>query len=205
MLSLVASDLIIQGNANIDFKGLQDGTLNLILRIQFEKEIKNFQPDLKADFLEIIKGMKSKERQLQGMINHLSGKLAESQLALAFLNHKSFALSAFFQGVPDTSVLTITQVKERQSFPMDAEKTMEIDVMAESECGRVVLVEVKKTKTKIGMKTIESFQNKLRVYGQLFPDNKILPAFLSVGGFTQDALDYCKQQGIGTTEIIKVF
>ncbi len=205
LLSLVASDLIVQGNADIDFRGLQDGTLNLILRNRFEKEISNFVPDLKADFLEIIKGMKSKERQLQGMINHLSGKLAESQLALAFLNHKSFALSAFFEGVPDTTVLTITQVKERQSFPIDAEKTMEIDVMAESECGRVVLVEVKKTKTKIGLKIIQSFEEKLAVYGQLFPEKKILPAFFSVGGFTPEALDYCKQQGIGWAEIIKLF
>jgi hypothetical protein len=205
LLSLVASDLIIQGNADIDFRGLQDGTLNLILRNRFEKEINAFVPNFQSDFLEKIKGMKSKERQLQGMINHLSGKLAESQLALAFLNHKSFKLSAFFQGVPDTSVLTITQVKERQSFPMDAEKTMEIDVMAESECGRVVLVEVKKTKTKIGLKVIQSFEEKLAVYGKLFPEKKILPAFFSVGGFTQEALDYCKQQGIGRAEIIKIF
>jgi len=89
---LVASDLIVQGRADIDFRGLQDGTLNLILRNRFEKEINTFVPDFKTDFLEIIKGMKSKELQLQGMINHLSGKLAESQLALAFLNHKSFSL-----------------------------------------------------------------------------------------------------------------
>jgi len=205
LLSLVASDLIVQGRADIDFRGLQDGTLNLILRNRFEKEIKTFVPDLKTDFLEKIQAMKSKERQLQGMINHLSGKLAESQLALAFLNEKSFALSAFFQGVPDTTLLTITQVKERASFQMEIEKTMEFDVMAESECGRVVLVEVKKTKSKIGLKVIESFQKKLAVYGQLFPEKKILPAFLSVGGFTQEALDYCQQQGIGTAEIIKIF
>ncbi len=205
LLSLVASDLIVQGNANIDFRGLQDGTLNLILRIQFEKEINNFEPDLKTDFLEKIKAMKSKERQLQGMINHLSGKLAESQLALAFLNQKSFALSDFFEGVADKTPLTITKVEERVSFHKEIEKTMEFDVLAESSCGRVVLVEVKKTKTKMGLKVIKSFEEKLAVYGQLFPEKKILPAFLSIGGFTQEALDYCKQQGIGTAEIIKVF
>jgi hypothetical protein len=82
---------------------------------------------------------------------------------------------------------------------------MEFDVMAESECGRVVLVEVKKTKSKIGLKVIQNFEEKLAVYGQLFPEKKILPAFFSVGGFTQEALDYCRQQGIGTAEIIKVF
>ncbi len=205
MLSLVSSDLLVQGNANIDFRGLQDGTLNLILRTLFEKEINNFEPDLKADFLAQIQALKTKERQLQGMINHLSGKLAESQLALAFLNKKSFALSDFFQGVVDDTPLTITKVKQRVSFETEAGKVIEFDVMAESESGRVVLVEVKKTKSKIGLKVIKAFEEKLAVFGQLFPETKILPAFFSVGGFTQEALDYCRQQGIATAEIIKVF
>ena len=205
MLSLVSSDLLVQGNANIDFRGLQDGTLNLILRTLFEKEINNFEPDLKADFLAQIQALKTKERQLQGMINHLSGKLAESQLALAFLNKKSFALSDFFQGVVDDTPLTITKVKQRVSFETEAGKVIEFDVMAESESGRVVLVEVKKTKSKIGLKVVKAFEEKLAVFGQLFPETKILPAFFSVGGFTQEALDYCRQQGIATAEIIKVF
>ena len=205
MLSLVASDLLVQGVADIDFRGLQDGTLNLILRTRFEKEINNFEPDLKTDFLAQIQALKTKERQLQGMINHLSGKLAESQLALAFLNKKSFALSDFFQGVVDDTPLTITKVKQRVSFETEAGKVIEFDVMAESESGRVVLVEVKKTKSKIGLKVIKAFEEKLAVFGQLFPETKILPAFFSVGGFTQEALDYCRQQGIATAEIIKVF
>ncbi len=205
MLSLVASDLLVQGVADIDFRGLQDGTLNLILRTRFEKEINNFEPDLKTDFLAQIQALKTKERQLQGMINHLSGKLAESQLALAFLNKKSFALSDFFQGVVDDTPLTITKVKQRVSFETEAGKVIEFDVMAESESGRVVLVEVKKTKSKIGLKVVKAFEEKLAVFGQLFPETKILPAFFSVGGFTQEALDYCRQQGIATAEIIKVF
>ena len=205
MLSLVASDLLVQGVADIDFRGLQDGTLNLILRTRFEKEINNFEPDLKTDFLAQIQALKTKERQLQGMINHLSGKLAESQLALAFLNKKSFALSDFFQGVVDDTPLTITKVKQRVSFEKEAGKVIEFDVMAESESGRVVLVEVKKTKSKIGLKVVKAFEEKLAVFGQLFPETKILPAFFSVGGFTQEALDYCRRQGIATAEIIKVF
>ncbi|KHD04887.1 hypothetical protein PN36_27080 [Candidatus Thiomargarita nelsonii] len=38
--------------ADIEFRGLQDGTLNLILRNRFEKEIEQFEPpsDLKSEF-----------------------------------------------------------------------------------------------------------------------------------------------------------
>jgi hypothetical protein len=42
--------LINKGVSNIDFRGLQDGTLNLILRKNFEKEIKEFAPDFKQEF-----------------------------------------------------------------------------------------------------------------------------------------------------------
>jgi hypothetical protein len=52
-------------------------------------------------------------------------------------------------------------------------------------CGRVVLVEVKKTQAKTGLTIVEDFPEKVEVYGKQFPEQKILPAFL--GGFTGDA------------------
>ena len=41
--------MIERSVADIDFRGLQNGTLNLILRNRFEKEIEEFEPpsDLK--------------------------------------------------------------------------------------------------------------------------------------------------------------
>ncbi|MCP4691259.1 MAG: hypothetical protein GY859_24650 [Desulfobacterales bacterium] len=47
---------------------------------------------------------------------------------------------------------------------------MEFDVIAESNCGRVALVEVKKTKDATGLKIVEDFQEKLQAYATLFPD-----------------------------------
>jgi hypothetical protein len=44
------SDVIDRGSSDIDFRGLQDGTLNLILRNRFEEEISTFVPDLREDF-----------------------------------------------------------------------------------------------------------------------------------------------------------
>jgi hypothetical protein len=79
---------------------------------------------------------------------------------------------------------------------------MEIDVVAESSCGRVVLVEVKKTQTKTGLTLVEDFYEKVAVYGEQFPDRKVLPAFLSLGGFTGDALPFCQGHGIGWAEKI---
>ena len=53
--------MIEWGNADIDFRGLQDGTLNLILRSRFEKEIETFEPDLRQEFHEKIRSLR-KER-----------------------------------------------------------------------------------------------------------------------------------------------
>jgi len=204
LLIMSEADVIDRGVSNIQFKGLSDGTLNLILRNRFEEEIKGFMPDLKQDFRTQIEALKTNEREIQGMLNHLSGKLAEHQLAAAFLSRKQFALSDFFQGVGDTTVLNLIDIQERVIFQQDG-KTMEIDVVAESNCGRVVFVEVKKTKTQIGLKTLKEFQEKREIYSQQFPDKQILPAFLSLGGLTPDALQFCQAQGIGTAYRIEHF
>jgi len=205
LVTLSEADVIDRGVADIDFRGLQDGTLNLILRNRFEKEIEGFVPDLKQEFHQQVETLRVENRQLRGLLNNLSGKLAEHLLATAFRSQKRFALSRFFQNVTDTTVLSIISVKERVIFQREDGKGMEIDVVAESSCGRVVLVEVKKTKTKMGKVSLEDFQEKVLVYGKLFAEKKILPAFLSLGGFTEEAQQFCQGKGIGTAVKIEQF
>ena len=67
-------------------------------------------------------------------------------LATSFRNKKRFSLSKFFQNVKDNTTLNIQKVKERVHVQREDGKNMEIDIVAESSCGRAVLVEVKKTK-----------------------------------------------------------
>jgi hypothetical protein len=207
LVTLSEADLIDRGVADIEFRGLQDGTLNLILRNRFEKEIEQFEPpsDLKSEFKAQIENLRAKNRQLRGLLNNLSGKMAEYQLATAFRSRKHFALSVFFNNVNDNIALNIINVKERVIFQREDGKGMEIDVVAESKCGRFVLVEVKKTQTKMGLKTVSDFQEKVEIYGKLFSISLILPAFLSLGGFTEDALQFCQTQGIATACRIEVF
>jgi len=203
LLILSEADMIEQGVADIDFRGLQDGTLNLILRNRFEKEIKESKsgPNLKLEFEKKIEALTTKNQQLQGQLNHLSGKMAEHLLAAAFRSRKRFALSDFFQEVIDTTRLNIIDVRERVFIQRSDGKKMEIDVVAQSSCGRVVLVEVKKTKAKTGPTIVEYFQEKVELYKK--QEQNILPAFLSLGGFTEDALNVCQAHGIGWAEKIR--
>ena len=203
LLILSEADMIERGVADIDFRGLQDGTLNLILRNRYEKEIKESKPpNLKQEFQEQIKALTTKNKKLRGQLNHLSGKMAEHLLATAFRSRKRFALSEFFPDVTETTRLNIIEVKERVILQRDDGKGMEIDVVALSSCGRVVLVEVKKTKATTGLTLVEDFQEKIQIYQQQFPEQKILPAFLSLGGFAGKALPFCQTHGIGTAERI---
>jgi hypothetical protein len=203
LIVLKEADLITRAVSNIDFKGLEDGTLNLILRESFEKEIKEFAPDLKQEFAEKIAELTHKNKQLQGKLNSLYGKMAENMLATSLRNKKRFVLSKFFQNVKDNTSLNIQKVKERVHIQREDGKNMELDIVAESSCGRVVLVEVKKTQTKMGLNKVEDFQEKVEVYKTTFPDAIVLAAYLSLGGFTEEASDFCLRHGIAVAERIE--
>ena len=199
------ADVIDRGVSDIQFRGLSDGTLNLILQNRFEYEINNFIPDLKLGFARQIEALTAENRSLRGKLNSLSGKFAEHQLATAFRSKKRFALSAFFQNVTDTTRLNIINVQERVKIQRQDGKGMEIDIVANSNCGRVILVEVKKTQDKTGSSKVEDFQEKVTVYRSLFADKTILPTYLSLGGFTPEAQQSCDAQGIATASRIECF
>jgi hypothetical protein len=69
LIKMSEADVIERGVSDIQFRGLQDGTLNLILRNRFEEEIKLFNPsdlhsqepkfDLISEFKAQIKSLKS--------------------------------------------------------------------------------------------------------------------------------------------------
>jgi hypothetical protein len=97
LIMLSEADLIDRGTSDIDFRGLQDGTLNLILRNRLEKEISGFAPDLKKVFNTQITPKTADE--MQGKLNQLSGYLAEYQVATAFRIKERFSLDKFFVNV----------------------------------------------------------------------------------------------------------
>ncbi len=202
---LVEADVLEWGPSDLQFRGLQDGTLNLVLRNRFEQEINNFIPDLKQEFHEQVVQLRKENKRLQGMWNNLSGKVAEIQLATAFRTRKRFALSAYFDGVQDTTRLNLTEVKLRVPVQRDDGKKMELDVVAESSCERVVIVEVKKWKEPVSTTVVEDFWEKVTVYTRQCSDKTVLPAFLSLGGFRPEALKYCEDHGIGTAVRITHF
>ena len=204
LMILSKIDVIERGSSFIDFRGLQDGTLNLVLRRCFEKEIKGFAPDFPKEFSGIIEKLQAENRSLRGKLSYYTGIVGEHLLATAFRNKKRFVLSDFFNNITDTTKLNITKVRERFFLSRENGKAMEIDIVAESSCGRVVLVEVRKKKVKMGIKDMEDFLEKVEAYKQLFPEKIVLPAFLSLGDFTKEAKQYCFNKEIGMAIEIRI-
>jgi hypothetical protein len=199
---LFDADLIEEGGSDIRYKGLTDGTLYMVLRHRFEEEIKQYQPDLKSDFQKQIDTLSHEKNSLQGRLNHLIGKFAEYQLATDIRTRKRFPLSVYFSGVKDRKPLNIIDVSMRVQFQRSDGKQLEIDIIAESDCKRVVLIEVKRWKTKVGVQVIRDFLEKVTLYSKLNKNKKILPAFLSVGGFSVQAKNLCKERHIGVADTI---
>jgi hypothetical protein len=197
---MLEADLIEDGGSDIRYKGLSDGTLYLVLRHRFEEEINSHQPDFKSDFQEQIDALEREKRSLRGRLNHLVGKFAEYQLATDMRTRKKFSLSIYFSGVNDTKTLNIIDVTLHYKFQRKDGKEMEIDIKAESSCKRIVLIEVKKWKNKAGVQAIRDFIEKIDVYSSLKKKFKIIPAFVSAGGFTSKAKKLCIENNIGISD-----
>jgi hypothetical protein len=96
-------DVIERGTSYIQFRGLQDGTLNLVLRRCFEEEIEGDAPDFPKEFSKIIEKLQTENRSLRGKVSYYKGIVGEHLLATALRNKKRFALSDFFENVADST------------------------------------------------------------------------------------------------------
>jgi DNA-binding Lrp family transcriptional regulator len=204
---LERADLIKKGNADIEFKGLNDGTLHLVLRTRYAREIDDFDPDVRTDFKKTLDEMKSEMNQLKAdkstissKYNLLKGQFAEHHLASAFKSKKRFSLLEFFHNVPDTTQLNIIDVRTRLIIQRPDGKNMEIDIIAESSCGRVVLVEIKNWKKKVGVNVIKDFIEKVKVYGRLHSDKTPVPCIWSKQGFSKQSIQMCELHRIAMAD-----
>lgn len=204
LVLLTESDMIEQGESDIQFRGLQDGTLKLILRSRYEQEIEGFEPDLKDEFKTKLIALRQDNRRLQGERNHLAGMLAEHLLAIEFRARKHFRLSAYFSGGRDDRPFNVIEVLERVPFPRPDNKGEEIDVLAKTDDGRVLMVEVRKRQERTGLETVQDLHDNALAYAQQFGIT-VLPAFLSLGGFTKAAKEFCEANGIGMAEQIAYY
>ncbi|MEM7533365.1 MAG: restriction endonuclease [Chloroflexota bacterium] len=196
---LMASDVIRQGQSAFRFRGLEDGTLNLILRNHFEEEIEGVRPDFIGEFEAQLKAERAETRKWRGLANDFKGRLAEIKLAFVFRSKQQMGqplnLTDYFTDVADTRPLKLVSVMERVSHRLLNGDGEEIDIIAKADDGRVVMVEVRDRKDKTGTKPVMGLQTNALDYAEQY-GVAVLPAFLSLSGFTEEAIEFCKANGI---------
>lgn len=208
---LVDADLIEEGISDISFQGLRDGTLCLILRNRFEEEINSFPVDLKKEFSEKHDQMVKEIRSLRGKLNYVTGKIAEEMFATELRSKKRIRAIEYFTFPKQASEqisgtpLNLTDVRTRQLIQRPDGKNLELDVVAQSDSDQTLLIEVKKTKEKIGPNVVTDFKEKVKVYQEIFQGRTVIPAFFSAGGFTDDAKKICDDEEIGTMTELTFF
>ena len=205
LISMVRGDLIEWGSADVDFRGLQDGTLNLILRHRFEKEILQHEPNLRIGFNEELAALRKENRSLQGKLSHIQGLVTEQQLAYAIRSRKRFPLRAFFDGATDETELNITNVRTRVLIQREDGGTKELDIVAEAGNDHVLLIEVRNRQEKSNEADVADFLEKVAVYQETALAKTIWAGFLSLGGFTEKALDACREHHIAWSTELQYF
>lgn len=202
LISMVKGDLIEWGSSDIRFRGLQDGTLNLILRHRFEEEILQHEPNFIGDFNAELAALTKENRVLRGKLNHIKGQVTEFQFANTLRSRKRFRLAEFFEGATDEMPLNLLDVQTRVIIQRADGGKQELDIVAQSSDDRTLLVEVKNQQAKADHTVIEDFLEKVAIYQAQHSDQIVLPALLALGGFTEQALEICRKQGIAwSTEL----
>ena len=205
LLALVKGDLLEQGDADIDFHGLRDGTLYLILRHRFEKEILDHEPNLISDFNTQVATLTKENQALRGKLNHIKGQVTEFQFANTLRSRKRFRLAEFFAGATDEQPLNLLAVQTRVMLQRPDGAKKEVDIVAQTSDERVLLIDVKNQQEKPNHETVADFLEKAALYSSQHPDKTLLLAFLSLGGFTEKALELCRQHGSAWTTELQYF
>ena len=141
------------------------------------------------------------KKRLQGRNNYLEGILAEHLLAVELRAKKHIRLASYFTGLDSVEALNLVDVQERVPYRRTDGKSEEIDIIAKADDDRVLMVEVRRRQEKTGLKVVTDLRDNALDYAQQH-EVTVLPAFLSWGGFTDEAKAFCVEQGIGMAEEI---
>ena len=194
---LTRADLIEEFPQGYIYQGLEDGTFHLIIQNMYKMEMEAM--GMEPEGLAWRQKMLRETNSLRGALNEMAGRLAELQLANDMLVRKSFVPSVYFHGISDDEPFVIKDLWQR-FFAQSYKGGGELDLVVEGRDNRTLAVEVKKRKTKIGVEEINGFLGKIQALRASLPQRTIIPAYLALGGFTEEALTLCQENGVGTAQ-----
>jgi hypothetical protein len=199
--SLREADLV-RGHLTDQYIGQDDGTFFLLLQRRLGESLTELDPEADQGIDYLVNKLTGEKRALQNQLNQESGRLAEAQLEIDMRVRGRFHPSTYFSAMPIDPEILIKDVYPRYMVQAPNGKLGEIDLRLDSTDGISLLVEVKKTKAPSGADLIQIFATRVSLFAEQHPDWQVLAGFLSLGGFTEEALVLCQELKIGTAEAI---
>ena len=205
--ALIMADIISQGQTNYDYQGVRDNIFDKVFRGVYEKEIQDF--DIKIIGQEIrakFEALQKEYFQLRGKYNRQKGYYAEYGILNVLISQarkKNELLKSVTHNLPiDFNFCNYARAwRYNGSTEFGREYNIDIYARAQSPSDYSIIGEVKNRENqKFAKEEILSFMEKYAILKKQENLERVVPFIFSNPGFTQEAANYCQENGIAYSE-----
>ncbi|MCP4351507.1 MAG: hypothetical protein GY795_39075 [Desulfobacterales bacterium] len=204
--SLVNADIIEQGQTNFDYRAVGDNIFDKVFRGFYQKEIEGFDPrEITNEYKALSEKLLAKYRKISGERSYYKGMYAEFMIIrrLTYHAYKDNGLYlSMMQNLPEDFVFAeFESVWSYKSVPVH-KKEIQIDVFARAKPGYYSMIgEVKNRETeKFSYDEAVRFAEKAEILKESEKTEKAVLFVFSRAGFTDDSLNFLKEQGIARSD-----
>jgi hypothetical protein len=205
--ALVRGDIITQGPTHFDYRGVQDKIFDKVFRGVYEKEIREFDVGMiRKEYSAELQKLEKQYNRLLGKYNNQKGLFVEYLILEQLRVHgrdKNGLLKSITRNLPDDfDFCEYSRVWRYDSSP-EYTKRFSVDIFARAEnpgdysiIGEVKSRDVKKFSKEEALE----FEKKFAGVKKLEKIERAVGFIFSRSGFTKEAQDYCREQGIACSE-----
>ncbi len=204
--SLLLSDLIEQGATNSDYQGIRDNIFDKVFRGCFQKDVQMFDDaEIFDDYKAFFERESEKYRELMEKYQCNRGYYAEYLIIKKLLEagpKERNALKSASHNLPsDFRFISYESVWTYKFSPMYL-RDIDIDIFARAgEHDYSIICDVKNRDTrKFSLGEAVIFSKKVESLKQIEPVHKVVSLVISLTGFSREAIDYFKEQGIAWSD-----
>ncbi|MCU0286926.1 MAG: hypothetical protein MUF15_11065 [Acidobacteria bacterium] len=205
--ALVKSDIIAQGTSNFRYQGVKDNIFDKVFRGVYEEEIREFDiRTIGKEYYEGLEKLKKEYNQLLGRYNSQKGHFAEYSILDRLLVHgreHNNLLKSITRYLPgDFNFSDFSRVWKYNSSPEYA-KDFSVDIFARAQSpgDYSIICEVKnRDLKKFSKEEAVRFQVKYEEIKKIENLDKAVGFIFSRCGFTKEAEEYCKEEGIACSD-----
>ncbi len=205
--ALVRADIIKRGKTNYDYQGVPDNIFDKVFRGVYQKEIESFDVgDITREYGEAFTELKKQYDALRGKYNYRMGYFAE-YVILDQLKYRARGKNEILKSITrylpeDFGFCKYSRVWKYHGSPEHAEE-FSVDIYARSASpgDYSIIGEVKSRETRKFSKTEAiAFEKKFAAIEKTENLDRAIGFIYSRAGFTKEAEQYCKKQGIACSE-----